>query len=144
MDVVKTKHDEDDGAVHVIFVTLRGSGVIKKFSYNSRTGTVCLVEVVHPFSDAAMPVKVNSLQFLSVSSSLYLATERSVVRIQVERCKRFRTKRACLDAMDPYCGWNSQTGACIAVPNKNPRASYWDQQGPLTCPVADYPVIRRF
>ena len=59
--------------------------------------------------------------------------------LPTERCKRFRTQRECLNAMDPYCGWNQQINECAATPNGNPRAAYW-QQSMLTCPIMSDPV----
>ena len=59
------------------------------------------------------------------------------------RCHRFTTKRDCVNAMDPYCGWNKQKNECTMTPNKNPRAAYW-QQNMLTCPVLSDPVRLNF
>ena len=73
------------------------------------------------------------------SSALYLASEDAVMRVPAQRCTRFPTERECLNAMDPYCGWNGQKSACVPTPNGYPRAAYW-QQEPITCPVLTDPV----
>lgn len=136
VDSVLTKH-QDNHPVHVIFVATR-SGVVKKLSFNTRTQQTCVVEILHPFA-TGRDVPVHNLKLLTDTSSIYLATEENVIRLPVQRCHRFRTKRACLNAMDPYCGWNKQKSECTATPNKNPRAAYW-QQNLLSCPILSDPI----
>ena len=82
-----------------------------------------------------------SMKLLSYTNAIYLATEENVIRLPVNRCQRFRTHRDCLNAMDPYCGWNSQKNECTPTPNNNPRAGYW-QQSLLTCPIMSDPVSK--
>ena len=154
MESTAVKH-QDNHPVHVLFVTSTstpdnsptgqlatssssfGETVIRKLSFNTRTGRTCLVEVLKPFNQPA--VVVTNLAFLSATSSIYVTTKNEILRIPTARCGRFRSKGACLKAMDPYCGWNREKGVCTATPNKNPRAAYW-QQDLLECPVLTEPV----
>ncbi len=139
VEAVPTKH-QDPAPIHVIFVATR-AGLIKKLSFNPRTGLACLVEVLQPFASGRTPA-VHSLRLLEATSSLYLATSESVLRVSTQRCARFATQAQCLGAMDPYCGWNRQKEECTTTPNKNPRAAYW-LQDPIACPRIDLPVGRR-
>lgn len=136
VDSVLTKH-QDSIPMHVLFVATT-DGIIKKLSYNPRSKEMCLVEVLHPFSKGRS-VMVHNMKLWSYSNAIYLATEENVVRLPIHRCKRFRTQRACLNSMDPYCGWNKQTNECTSTPNNNPRAAYW-QQSLLSCPILSDPV----
>ena len=136
VDSVLTKHQSSD-PIHVLFIGTR-SGTIKKLSYNPRSQQACVVEILHPFAKGRS-VTINTMKLLSYSNAIYMATEENVIRLPVNRCQRFRTQRACLNAMDPYCGWNQQTNECTATPNNNPRAGYW-QQSLLTCPIMSDPV----
>ena len=77
--------------------------------------------------------------FLAYTNAIYMATQENVIRLPVQRCQRFQTQRECLNAMDPYCGWNKQTNLCSPTPNNNPRAAYWVQNG-LSCPIMSDPV----
>ena len=80
--------------------------------------------------------------FLAYTNAIYMATQENVIRLPVQRCQRFQTQRECLNAMDPYCGWNKQTNLCSPTPNNNPRAAYWVQNG-LSCPIMSDPVRKQ-
>ena len=81
----------------------------------------------------------SSMKLLSNAKAIYMATDENVLRLPVSRCQRFRKQRECLNAMDPYCGCNQQINECVATPNNNPRAGYW-QQSLLSCPIMSDPV----
>lgn len=57
-----------------------------------------------------------------------------------QRCRRYTTRTQCLNAMDPYCGWQSGSDVevCAPPPNKNPLATSW-QQSITSCPILDAP-----
>ena len=136
VDVVNIKH-QDNQPVHVIFVAT-DRGLIKKLSYNPHTGQTCLVEVLHPFP-AGASVVVRNMKYNSNTGSIYLATDEGITKLSVQRCSRFLTQQACLNAMDPYCGWNKQKKECGTAPNKNPRVASW-QQNVISCPITTDPV----
>ena len=139
VDTVHIKN-QDNQPVHVIFVASEDSS-IKKLSYNPSTKETCLIEILHPFPAGSRPT-VRRMKLLSQSSSpagLYITTDDAVLRLPVQRCGRFRTSTACLNAMDPYCGWNKQKGECVTAPNKNPNSLQW-QQNFFRCPVLTEPV----
>ncbi len=117
-------------------------GQIIKLSHNTKTQEACLVELLRPFDGrpgSVAPPVIHQMKFLGATNSLYLATSESVIRLPTHRCGRFRTRQECLNAMDPYCGWNKQKAACTLTPNGNPRVGYWLQSA-ITCPVLTDPV----
>jgi len=137
VDVAATKlHD----AVHVLYVATL-MGVVRKFTVLPRTHQTCLVEIIDPFPPSApfLARHIKTMQFLKHQNSLYIGTNEELVRIPAQRCRRFSTKSQCLNAMDPYCGWQTMHQECTPPPNKNPLASYW-QQSITSCPVLDAPV----
>ena len=136
VDVVNIKH-QDNQPVHIIFVAT-DDGTIKKLSYNPHTGQTCLVELLHPFP-AASNVVVRKMKFNSNTASIYLATDEGIVKLPVQRCSRFLTAQDCLNAMDPYCGWNKAKRECETSPNNNPRVPGW-QQNVISCPITSSPV----
>ena len=69
---------------------------------------------------------------------MYIGATNELVRLPAQRCRRFHTKTQCLNAMDPYCGWNTMQEECTPPPNKNPLVSYW-QQSITSCPVLNAP-----
>lgn len=44
----------------------------------------------------------------------------------------------CLNAMDPYCGWDSGKNRCSPAPNGDPSLSFW-KQDVSSCPVHKHP-----
>lgn len=56
------------------------------------------------------------------------------MRISAHHCNRHVSKASCLNAMDPYCGWNELQEACTAPPNGDTLARYWVQNS-TTCPL---------
>lgn len=101
--VVNTKHQNRD-PIHVMFVST-DEGSIKKLSYNPKTQQTCLIEILHPFPKDGK-VTIRKMKLLGNTNSLYIATDEKIIRLPVQRCARFTTKKQCLNAMDPYCGWN--------------------------------------
>merc|ERR1719266_585304 len=136
VDVVPAKHHASH-PVHVIFVSTE-VGEIKKLSYNPQTRETCLLEVLHPFPENERKT-IRTMKILPSMNSVYLATDDAILRLPVQRCSRFITRKDCLNAMDPYCGWNRNKEECQTAPNKNPSVAYW-QQEPLSCPVTTDPV----
>ncbi len=135
VDAKPTKHQ--DNSIHIIFAATR-DGQLKKLSYNTWTRDACLIEVLSPFASGRR-VNIHNMKLVQDTNALYLATEENVMRLPTHRCQRFLTQRACLNAMDPYCGWNKQQKACTSAPNNNPRAGYW-QQSLVSCPILSDPV----
>ena len=64
---------------------------------------------------------------------MYIGTENEILRIPVDRCKKYKDQISCLRAKDPYCGWNTNQLECSTAPDKNPRASNWIQEV-MGCP----------
>lgn len=64
------------------------------------------------------------------------------MRVPAQRCSRFKSRQACLNAMDPYCGWNEHKEQCTPAPNRDPLAGYW-AQGVTQCPVLTAPGKKR-
>ena len=139
-EAVATKRDS--GAIHVVFVASRDGGAIRKLSHDPKTRRTCLVELLLPFEGRDGAAAIRNMRFLPSTSSLYLATSDGVMRVPAHRCGRFGSRQQCLNAMDPYCGWNRQKNECTNTPNRNPRAAYWTQDA-ITCPVLTDPVRSR-
>ena len=128
VDVVPTKHHS---GVHVIYAAT-DSGIIKKMSVLPGTLETCVLELWKPFS-SDFPPKYRRMQFLRETESLYIGSDNGVMRIPGQHCNRYKTKTTCLNAMDPYCGWNELKEACTPAPNRDPMSGYW-HQNVLKCP----------
>ncbi|CAD6215680.1 GSCOCG00000493001-RA-CDS [Cotesia congregata] len=130
VDVTPTKIHR---GVTVLYVATT-EGLIKKISVLPRTQETCIVEVWGPFPSPAM-----TLQFLKDSQSLYVGMETGLLRIPAAQCHRHKKEQACLNAQDPYCGWNAHLMKCDQAPTQNYLANHWRQEV-TTCPVLTDPV----
>ncbi|XP_065335644.1 semaphorin-5B [Cloeon dipterum] len=126
-------------SVIVMFVAT-SEGKIKKLGVLPRTMNTCLLEVWEPFSPKVRgSAKIMDLKYLKETDSLYVASSEGVLRVPAQRCARFPSRQACLNAHDPHCGWNELKLSCTTAPNKDPLALHWEQSAPR-CPVLTDPV----
>ncbi|XP_011301281.1 semaphorin-5A isoform X2 [Fopius arisanus] len=130
VDVVPTKLHR---GVTVLYVAT-AEGLVKKISVLPRTHETCIVEVWGPLPSPAM-----SLQFLKDSQSLYVGMETGLLRIPASQCHRHKNRGTCLNAQEPYCGWNEYLMKCDVAPMDNHLANHW-QQEVTRCPVLTDPV----
>ncbi|XP_015592204.1 semaphorin-5A [Cephus cinctus] len=130
VDVTPTKLHRGVTVLYVATTT----GLIKKISVLPRTQETCIIEVWGPLPSPAM-----SLQFLKDRQSLYVGMESGLLRIPVAQCHRHRRRQACLNAQEPYCGWNEHLLKCAPAPSQNYLANHWLQEV-TKCPVLTDPV----
>ncbi|XP_040152490.1 semaphorin-5A isoform X2 [Anopheles arabiensis] len=133
IDIIPTKLHE---RVHIIYVATDG-GTIKKISVLPRTKDTCVIEIWQPEERPDTPIKV--MQYVKDTESLYVGTERALMRIPANHCGRHLSRASCLNSMDPYCGWNELQEACTIAPNGDTLARYWVQNA-TECPVLTAPV----
>lgn len=131
LDIISTKLHEQ---VTMMYVATE-SGAIKKLSVLPRTRSSCVVEVWRPET----PTNIRTMQYLKNTESLYLGTDTSVLRLPSHNCQRHVSKPSCLNAMDPYCGWNELLEACTSAPNGDTLTRHWIQNA-TDCPVISAPV----
>lgn len=127
IDVIPTKFHEN---VRILYVATE-DGLVKKVSILPRTKEACVIEMWQVEQDSK--IKIRQLQYLKETESLYIATDASVLRINAHHCNRHATKASCLNAMDPYCGWDEMIEKCTAAPNGNTLSRYWFQNA-TECP----------
>ncbi|NP_001164716.1 semaphorin 5A-like protein [Saccoglossus kowalevskii] len=140
VDIVRGKHQ----TFHVMFIGTE-SGIIKKVSKPIGKTDSCVVEEIHPFDDGDLqPVK--NIKLLSSQGALYVGSESGIMKISVHRCHTYSSKRRCLDAMDPYCGWDSKLGSlgqCVTY-DESVNIAHWHQDM-SSCPILHgIPVNGRF
>lgn len=128
VDVLSTKLHS---TVYVIYVSTL-DGLIKKLTVLPRTQETCVVEIWQPVPDARIPIQ--SIQYLKETNSVYVGTESALLRIPSHHCRRHVSRDSCINAMDPYCGWNELEDACTTAPNSNTLEKYW-HQSVTSCPV---------
>ncbi|XP_057667555.1 semaphorin-5A [Diorhabda carinulata] len=135
LDVVGTKSP----LIHVIYVATQ-RGVIKKLSLLPHFKKACIVEIWQAVPDAN--ILIRNMQFLKETNSLYITTNTGVSQISVDHCKRHSTFENCINAMDPYCGWNEREDVCAIIPEDNPDI-FWKQKI-SSCPLINTTVDGRW
>lgn len=133
VDVLATKLH---AVVHVIYVATQ-DGFIKKINVLPRTQETCIVEIWQPVPYSS--ILIINLQFLKNTNSLYVGTATGLMRIPAHHCRRHVSQDSCLNAMDPYCGWNELEDACTAAPQSDPLVKHW-KQSVTSCPKLDAPA----
>uniref|UniRef100_A0AAR5PWR0 Sema domain-containing protein n=1 Tax=Dendroctonus ponderosae TaxID=77166 RepID=A0AAR5PWR0_DENPD len=122
--------------IHVIYVATE-EGSIKKLTAIPHMKMACVVEIWQVTSNHRH--SINNMQFLKKTNSIYATIEDSLISIQADHCRRHSSKESCLNAMDPYCGWNELVDGCTSVPEGDSHHKYWKQLS-LSCPVLDTPI----
>ncbi|XP_043476024.1 semaphorin-5A [Leptopilina heterotoma] len=113
----------------IILYAATTTGHIKKISVLPKLQETCVIEVWGP-----LPSPPVILQYLKDTHSLYVGMQTGLLRISAVQCHRHRTQSACLNAQDPYCGWNELTMTCAQAPNQNTAVTHWHQDV-TKCPV---------
>ncbi|EDW72839.2 uncharacterized protein Dwil_GK17220 [Drosophila willistoni] len=138
MDVVQTKTEQ----IHMIYVASSGNHIKKlsvKYGANgNELAQTCLVELWQA-DDTGSNTFLN-MAYLKVSDSLYLGTDLALTKIPAQRCQRHVSQSSCLNAMDPYCGWNELVERCVPQPLEATYYQHWQQAPVLTCPVVNAPI----
>ncbi|XP_037901105.1 semaphorin-5A isoform X2 [Glossina fuscipes] len=135
VDTVHTKTEK----VNILYL-VTDPNVIKKLSIkvDSARGSeaqACLVEVWNTENH-----KILNMEYLKVTDSLYVGAEESLIRIPAQHCSRHVSQISCLNAMDPYCGWNVLLERCTPQELSIDLTKYWIQPDLLKCPVLTAPI----
>ncbi|CAG5131022.1 unnamed protein product, partial [Candidula unifasciata] len=133
VDHVPTKLHLQD----VLFLATE-DGKLRKMLRLPGTDKTCLIEEIKIVSNGR-PRPVTNMRLSSRKGAIYITTEGDILKVQVERCNRFTTAMLCLNAQDPYCGWDSHTQSCSPAPGGNVHSQYWEQDI-RHCPILDSPI----
>ncbi|XP_050547311.1 semaphorin-5A-like [Daktulosphaira vitifoliae] len=134
VDVVATK---PHGTLKVLYLAT-SSGTIKKITILPKTSVTCTLEEWNLFPEG-FGSQIMALHFIKVTESIYVGTKDRVLKIPAQHCGRHRSKEACMNAMDPYCGWNEHVDKCQPPTNGNILEHSW-RQDVTKCPDRSRPV----
>ncbi|XP_060592413.1 semaphorin-5A-like [Ruditapes philippinarum] len=127
------------GMYRVVFVAT-ADGKIRKLTtlLSSSENTTCLVEEIKivPNGDHK-PVK--EMRISTDEMAIYISTQHNVIKVPVHRCSRFKNSDVCINANDPYCGWDDSIGECTTAPSGQPEVHYWSQSM-AGCPFIPHAV----
>lgn len=133
LDTIATKLN---ARMQIVYVA-NEANLVKKLSILPRTKETCLIEIWQP--EIQSDRKLLNLQYLKHTESLYIGTEKHIIRIPAQHCHRHLSKSSCINSMDPYCGWNDLKQQCTPPPDGDPLKRYWFQEA-KECPVSTAPI----
>ncbi|XP_036807640.1 semaphorin-5B-like isoform X1 [Oncorhynchus mykiss] len=121
-----------DTLYHVMYIGTEYGTILKALSTTNKSMRGCYLEEMRLLPEGeSEPIK--SLQILHSDRSLFVGLSDRVLKIPLERCSSYKTERHCLDARDPYCGWDRKQKRCTTIEDSS-NMSQWSQN--ITeCPV---------
>ncbi|XP_060837417.1 semaphorin-5A isoform X2 [Rhopalosiphum padi] len=134
VDVVPTK---PHGSLKVLYVATT-EGTVKKITILPKSSVTCTLEEWNIFPEGSGS-QIMALHYLKVTDSIYVGTRDRVLKIPAQHCGRHRSKEACMNAMDPYCGWNEHVDKCQPPTNGNIMEHNW-RQDVTKCPDRSRPI----
>uniref|UniRef100_A0A3Q3VTF2 Semaphorin-5A n=1 Tax=Mola mola TaxID=94237 RepID=A0A3Q3VTF2_MOLML len=117
---------------HVMYIGTEYGTILKALSTTNKNLHGCYLEelMILPVGQIR-PVK--SLQILHGNRSLFVGFDDRLVKIPLERCSSYPTERHCMQARDPYCGWDHSKNLCSTI-EETQDMTQWTQN--ITeCPV---------
>uniref|UniRef100_A0AAQ5Y1P6 Semaphorin-2A n=1 Tax=Amphiprion ocellaris TaxID=80972 RepID=A0AAQ5Y1P6_AMPOC len=130
-----------DTLYHVMYIGTEYGTILKALSTTNKSLHGCYLEELRILPEGKLgPIK--SLQILHNDRSLFVGLDDRLVKIPLERCSSYPTERYCMEARDPYCGWDHKQNRCTTF-EESSNMNQWTQN--ITeCPVrhTDYRVCR--
>ncbi|KPP70144.1 semaphorin-5B-like, partial [Scleropages formosus] len=126
-----------DTLYHVMYIGTEYGTILKALSTANKSLQGCYLEEIQLLpTDIWEPIL--SLQILHSDRSLFVGLNNRVLKIPLERCSSYRTEQVCLDARDPYCGWDRKQKRCTTIEDSS-NMSQWSQNITV-CPLRNLTV----
>ncbi|XP_022066020.1 semaphorin-5B-like isoform X2 [Acanthochromis polyacanthus] len=121
-----------DTLYHVMYIGTEYGTILKALSTTNKSLHGCYLEELRILPEGKLgPIK--SLQILHNDRSLFVGLDDRLVKIPLERCSSYPTERYCMEARDPYCGWDHKQNRCTTF-EESSNMNQWTQN--ITeCPV---------
>ncbi|KAJ8283065.1 hypothetical protein COCON_G00055840, partial [Conger conger] len=121
-----------DTLYHVMYIGTEYGSILKALSTANKNLRGCYLEEMRLLPPGVQE-PILSLQILHSDRSLFVGLNNRVVKIPLERCSSYRTEQLCLDARDPYCGWDRKQRRCTTIEDSS-NMSLWTQNISV-CPL---------
>ncbi|XP_037096158.1 semaphorin-5B isoform X4 [Syngnathus acus] len=121
-----------DTLYHVMYIATEYGSILKALATSNKNLQGCYLEELELLpSGVRQPIL--SLQILHSDRSLFVGLSDRVLKIPLERCSTYRTETLCLEARDPYCGWDMRQRRCTTLEDST-NMSQW-KQNITACPL---------
>ncbi|CAL9698323.1 unnamed protein product [Knipowitschia caucasica] len=121
-----------DRVYHVMYIGTEYGTVLKALSTTDKRLQGCYLEELRPLPPG-LGGPIRSLRLLQSDRSLFVGLSDRTVKIPLERCSSHATERQCVEARDPYCGWDRLKRRCTTL-DESSSVSHWIQD------ISDCPV----
>ncbi|KAI3355722.1 hypothetical protein L3Q82_004310 [Scortum barcoo] len=121
-----------DTLYHVMYISTEYGTILKALATPNKNLQGCYLEEMelHP---QGVREPILSLQILHSDRSLFVGLNNRVLKIPLERCSIYKTETLCLEARDPYCGWDFRQHRCTTLEDSS-NMSQW-KQNITVCPL---------
>ncbi|TWW80372.1 Semaphorin-5B [Takifugu flavidus] len=121
-----------DTLYHVMYISTEYGSILKALATPNKNLQGCYLEEMELFPPGVRE-PILSLQILHSDRSLFVGLNHRVLKIPLERCSTYRTETMCLEARDPYCGWDFRQRRCTTLEDSS-NMSQW-KQNITVCPL---------
>ncbi|XP_057711639.1 semaphorin-5B-like isoform X2 [Corythoichthys intestinalis] len=128
VDIVRGR----DAIYHVMYIGTEYGTILKTLATTNTNLHGCYLEELRILPDKQTG-SIKSMLILHSDRSLFVGFDDRLVKIPLERCSGHPTERRCLEARDPYCGWDHKQERCTTS-KESVDMNQWSQN--ITqCPV---------
>ncbi|XP_019127425.2 semaphorin-5B [Larimichthys crocea] len=121
-----------DTLYHVMYIGTEYGTILKALSTTNKSLQGCYLEELRILPERHIG-PIRSLRILHSDRSLFVGLNDRLVKIPLERCSSYPTERHCMEARDPYCGWDLKQKRCTTI-EESSNMNQWTQN--ITeCPV---------
>ncbi|XP_040005117.1 semaphorin-5B isoform X1 [Xiphias gladius] len=121
-----------DTLYHVMYISTEYGTILKALATPNKNLQGCYLEEME-LLPRGVREPILSLQILHSDRSLFVGLNNRVLKIPLERCSTYKTEMLCLEARDPYCGWDFRQRRCTTLEDSS-NMSQWKQNITL-CPL---------
>ncbi|XP_063743230.1 semaphorin-5B isoform X2 [Eleginops maclovinus] len=121
-----------DTLYHVMYISTEYGTILKALATPNKNLQGCYLEEME-LLPAGVREPILSLQILHSDRSLFVGLNNRVLKIPLERCSTYKTEMLCLEARDPYCGWDFRQRRCTTL-EESSNMSQW-KQNITVCPL---------
>ncbi|XP_049450018.1 semaphorin-5B isoform X2 [Epinephelus fuscoguttatus] len=121
-----------DTLYHVMYISTEYGTILKALATPNKNLQGCYLEEME-LLPSGVREPILSLQILHSDRSLFVGLNNRVLKIPLERCSTYKTEMLCLEARDPYCGWDFRQRRCTTLEDSS-NMSQW-KQNITVCPL---------
>ncbi|XP_051260270.1 semaphorin-5B isoform X2 [Dicentrarchus labrax] len=121
-----------DTLYHVMYISTEYGTILKALATPNKNLQGCYLEEME-LLPSGVREPILSLQILHSDRSLFVGLNNRVLKIPLERCSTYKTETLCLEARDPYCGWDFRQRRCTTLEDSS-NMSQW-KQNITVCPL---------